>query len=245
MAQAYAALREEAGHGETDAWVPTEFPTGRRYDRVVAISRSGTTTEVLRFLRATDLPSLAITAVAGSPIAEAASAAVVLEFADEESVVQTRSATGALAFLRAGLGGDVASAAADAERALAAPLPGDGASHGHFVFLGHGWSVGLANECALKLRETSLTAAESYPAMEYRHGPMSLAGPGTLVWILGTPDPAIADDARATGATVHVASLDPMAEVVMVHRLALALAAAKGVDPDHPRHLSRSIVLPG
>ena len=245
MSQAYAALREEAGHGETDAFVPSEFPHGRRYDRVVAISRSGTTTEVLRFLVATDLPTVAITAVPGSPIAEAAGDAILIPFADERSVVQTRSATSALALLRAGLGADLGPAAADAERALAAPLPGDAARHDHFVFLGHGWSVGLANEAALKLRETSLTPAESYPAMEYRHGPMSLAGERTLVWILGTSDPAIADDVRATGATVREGTFDPMAEIVLVHRLALALAAARGVDPDNPRHLSRSIVLPG
>ena len=51
MAQAYAALRESAGQGETDAWAASEFPAGRRYDRVVALTRSGTTTEVLDALR--------------------------------------------------------------------------------------------------------------------------------------------------------------------------------------------------
>ena len=44
---AYAAMRESAGHGETDAFAASEYRFGRRYDRVVAISRSGTTTEVL------------------------------------------------------------------------------------------------------------------------------------------------------------------------------------------------------
>src|SRR6266516_4856155 len=47
MAQVYAALREAAGHGETDAWPASEFPAHRRYDRVLAFSRTGTTTEVL------------------------------------------------------------------------------------------------------------------------------------------------------------------------------------------------------
>jgi fructoselysine-6-P-deglycase FrlB-like protein len=49
---------------------------------------------------------------------------------------------------------------------------------------------------------------------------------------------------RATGATVREASLDPMAELVLVHRMAIALAEAKGLDPDHPVHLTRSVVLP-
>src|SRR4051812_19140483 len=43
MAIAYAALREAAGEGETDAFAASEFPTARRYDRVLVISRSGTT----------------------------------------------------------------------------------------------------------------------------------------------------------------------------------------------------------
>ena len=50
MAQAYAAARETPGGGETDAFAASEMPSGRRYDRVVAISRSGTTTEVVRLL---------------------------------------------------------------------------------------------------------------------------------------------------------------------------------------------------
>ncbi len=71
MAQSYAALREDAGVGETDAFAASEFPADRAYDRVVAISRSGTTTEVASAARAVDgrLPTTAITAVAGSPIA--------------------------------------------------------------------------------------------------------------------------------------------------------------------------------
>jgi fructoselysine-6-P-deglycase FrlB-like protein len=80
--------------------------------------------------------------------------------------------------------------------------------------------------------------------MEYRHGPISLAGERSLVWILGSPDPGVADDVRATGATVRESSLDPMAELVLVHRMAIALAEAKGLDPDHPLHLTRSVVLP-
>ena len=79
--------------------------------------------------------------------------------------------------------------------------------------------------------------------MEYRHGPISLAGERSLVWILSTPDEALTDDVRATGAMVRVASLDPMAELVMAQRLAVAIAGAKGIDPDHPRYLTRSVVL--
>src|SRR5439155_11171852 len=50
IGQAYAALRERAGHGGTDAFAASEYPVDRRYDRVLAITRSGTTTEVLDLL---------------------------------------------------------------------------------------------------------------------------------------------------------------------------------------------------
>ena len=64
-----------------------------------------------------------------------------------------------------------------------------------------------------------------------------------LVWILDTPDPAVAEDARATGAIVVTTSLDPMAELVRIQRVAIELAQSRGLDPATPRNLSRSVVL--
>ena len=89
-----------------------------------------------------------------------------------------------LALLRAHLGDDVRPAIADAEAGLSRPLPVEPSEFDHFVFLGRGWSVGLAFEAALKFREAGGAWAESYPAMEYRHGPISVAAPSTLVWFL-------------------------------------------------------------
>ena len=245
VARAFAALREASGAGETDAFPASEFPGTRRYDRLVAITRSGTTTEVLQLLdRIGDTPRTVLTADAASPAASLADRAVVLAFADERSVVQTRFATSALALLRAHLGEDLAGAIGDGERALVEPLDPELARFEHVVYLGHGWTTAIADEAALKLREATRTYSEAYPAMEYRHGPISLAGERTLVWILGSPDPTVAEDVAATGATVRVASLDAMAELVLVHRAAVALAEAKGLDPDHPAHLTRSVVLP-
>jgi len=249
VARAFAALREASGTGETDAFPASEFPRARRYDRLVAISRSGTTTEVVQLLERLDrAPRTVVTADAGSPVASLAEVPIVLDFADERSVVQTRFATSALALLRASVGPeheeDLGRAIADAERALVQPLDPELTRFDHVVFLGHGWTVGIAEEAALKLKEATRTYSEAYPAMEYRHGPISLAGGRSLVWMLGSPDPSVADDAAATGATVRVASLDPMAELVLVHRMAIALAAFKGLDPDHPVHLTRSVVLP-
>ncbi|HEX3688141.1 MAG TPA: SIS domain-containing protein [Solirubrobacteraceae bacterium] len=245
IAQAVAAARESGGRGETDAFVASEMPAERLYDLVLAISRSGTTTEVVRCLEAlpSGVRSLAVSAMPGTPVVEAAHDAIVLAFADETSIVQTRFATTALALLRAHLGHDLSGAIADAQAVLDQPLPADPAAFEHFVFLGHGWTVGLAAEAALKFREAGQAWAESYPAMEYRHGPISVAGPGSLVWFVGDADPDLVRDVRATGATVVTRTLDPMAELVALQRGAVALAEAKGLDPDNPQHLTRSVVL--
>jgi fructoselysine-6-P-deglycase FrlB-like protein len=177
-------------------------------------------------------------------VVEAASDAVLLPFADEISIVQTRFATAALALMRAALGHDLAPAIADAEVALAAPVPVDPSEFEHFVFLGHGWTVGLAFEAALKFREASGAWAEAYPGMEYRHGPISVAGPNTLVWFLGSAPPDLVAAIRVTGATVEGSDADPMAELVTLQRLAVELASSRGMDPDRPQHLTRSVVLP-
>jgi fructoselysine-6-P-deglycase FrlB-like protein len=245
IAQAVATARETAGHGETDAFVASEMPAGRPYDLVVAISRSGTTTEVVRCLRslAPGARSLAVSAVPETPVVQVAGDAILLPFADETSIVQTRFATTALALLRAHVGYDLAPAIASAQEQLEQALPADPAEFEHFVFLGHGWTIGLASEAALKFREAGQAWAEAYPAMEYRHGPISVAGPGTLVWLIGVNDPDLVRDVRATGATVVAREVEPMAELVMLQRGAVALAEAKGLDPDNPQHLTRSVVL--
>ena len=246
MAQAVATAREAQGLGESDAFVASEMPSGRSYELVVAITRSGTTTEVLRALDALPpgTPTLAITAVPDTPIPAATTYAVVLPFADESSIVQTRFASTALTLLRAHLGHELEPAIAATEQSLARPLPVEPSDFEHFVFLGSGWSVGLAAEAALKLREAAGAWAESYPAMEFRHGPISAASERSLVWILGDVEPDLADDIRTTGATVVENRVDPMAELVTTQRAAVALAEARGLDPDRPRHLTRSVVLP-
>ncbi len=245
MAQAYAALRESAGDGETDAFAASELPEARRYDVLVAITRSGTTSEVTRVLeRSAAKRTVALTAVVDTPVGAAAGAAIDLGFADEASVVQTRFATTALALLRAQVERDAVLAAADdAAQALAQPLPLDPGAVEQWSFLGLGWTVGLAHEAALKLREAAQAWAESYNAFEYRHGPISVAAPGRVVWSMSALDAAIAEQIGATGATLVVPQLDPMASLVLAQRAMLGIAEARGLNPDTPRNLTRSVVL--
>ncbi|MGW0802070.1 SIS domain-containing protein [Nonomuraea sp. NPDC002799] len=243
IAMAYAALRERAGHGETDAFAASEAPIDRSYDRVLALTRSGTTTEVLELLARTSTKSTAITADPKTPIMRAADEVVVLDYADEQSVVQTRFATTQLALLRASLGEDLTQAIADAEQAVAAPLPAELVEAEQFSFLGTGWSVGLAQEAALKMREASRSWTEAYPAMEYRHGPISIAAPGRVTWMLGAAPEGLREQVEATGATFAESALDPMAELIRAQRVAVARAFARGLNPDEPIHLTRSVIL--
>jgi fructoselysine-6-P-deglycase FrlB-like protein len=231
MAQSYAAAREASGHGETDAFAASEMPLGRTYDRVVVLSRCGTA------------PTVAITAVPGTPVPEAADAVIDLSFADEESVVQTRFATTELVLLRAHLGVDPGPAADAAERVLAAPLPAEMLAARQFTFLGTGWTYGLANEAALKLREAAGMWTEAYPAMEYRHGPVAVTGPGSIVWLFGTPPDGLGGEIAEAGGTAWFSDEDPLAELVRVQRVAVALARDRGLDPDRPRNLARSVIL--
>jgi fructoselysine-6-P-deglycase FrlB-like protein len=177
-----------------------------------------------------------------SPLASLVAEPIVLAFADEQSVVQTRFATSALCLLLTHFGWDVGASATRAEAFLGEP-PEEVGTADHFVFLGRGVGAALANEAALKLREVLGAWTESYPTMEYRHGPISVASERSLVWILDDGEPSIDEEITITGARVVRNGNDPLAGLVRVHRAVQQLATKRGVDPDHPRFLARSIML--
>jgi fructoselysine-6-P-deglycase FrlB-like protein len=259
VARSYAALREAAGQGETDAFPASEVSVTRRYDRLVFISRTGTTTEVLDALRRAPrgMRTTAVTADPDAPLAREASQVVLLDFADERSVVSSRFITSSIVLLRAhltacpragaragaGLEADVRALPDVAAHEIARPLPPGLAEHTEFTFLGRGWAAAVADEAALKLREASRTWAESYPALEYRHGPVSVSDENTVVWALGEVPADLLADARRTGAMVIASDADPLAALIGAQRLAAVLAGRKGIDPDQPRALSRSVIL--
>lgn len=243
IAMSYAVLRESAGHGLTDAFAGSEYPASRDYDRVIAISRSGTTTEIIDLLTALKpTPTTLITAVADSPAAALASETIAMPFADEQSVVQTRFATSVLTVLRVHLGEDIESLITELQAALEIPVD-DLLTADQCTFVGRGFAIGLSFEAALKTREAAQFWSESYPAMDYRHGPISIAEPGRLVWSLGEPPAGLAEEVSATGARFVHHDLDPQAALVVAQRFAVGLAKSRGLDPDHPRSLTRSVVL--
>jgi fructoselysine-6-P-deglycase FrlB-like protein len=231
MARAFAAAREAEGLGVTDAWPASEHRLSRGYDRIVAITRSGTTTEVVEALKDYD-GDASVTVITATPETPVVSLGdpIVLADVDERSVVQTRFATTALALLRWHLGHDLDPVIEQARLELAEPESG-------------GWATAIAEEAALKLREATQTWSEAYSMTEYRHGPISISAPGRVVWAFGPLVRNFARDVHVTGAHLEHRDVDPMADLVRVQRLCLLRAADAGLDPDQPRNLARSIIL--
>jgi fructoselysine-6-P-deglycase FrlB-like protein len=241
MAEAYAVLREQSGQGETDFFTASEIPAGRHYDRLLAITRSGTTTEVLEALERSRVRRTAITADPATPVADVADDCVGLDFADEKSVVQTVFATTTLMLLRASLDEGLDAVVRQAEDVLSSEVAVESAEQ--YTFLGAGWAHGIEREAALKMREAAQLWTEAYPQMEYRHGPISIAEPGRTVWVFGDPVPGLLTDVAATGANVVCDDLDPLADLLRAQLVAVREAERRGLDPDRPRNLTRSVVL--
>lgn len=124
--------------------------------------------------------------------------------------------------------------------------------------LGRGPAFPIAQEIALKLKETCAIHAEAYSTAEVMHGPLELVGQGFTVLAL-VPDDAAADKSRATllrmrqaGATVlEIGSaelpyvrtghwlLDPLTIILSAYLMIEKLAGALGRNPDTPRHLHK------
>ena len=64
------------------------------------------------------------------------------------------------------------------------------------------------------------------------------------MWPIGDVDPTVLDAAVAAGSTIAPIVDRPLASLVLAQRAAVALARARGLDPDRPLNLTRSVVLP-
>jgi fructoselysine-6-P-deglycase FrlB-like protein len=246
VAQSMAWIRQARDQGDTDWAYASEIPPQRSYDHVVAVTRSGTTSEIVQALTTSPLSASTRIVVTAGPQLLASDMhdhVVDMSYADELSVVQTRFPTSLVLLWRLAMGEAAGGVVDDGERALAMPLPADPADFRHFVYLGRGWTLGLAHEAALKMRECAQAWAESHPALDYRHGPIAAADERTLVVSLGDVENDLLDDVRKTGATVIDPDLDPVARLVLCQRLAVGAGEAMRLDVDHPRNLTRSVIL--
>jgi glucosamine--fructose-6-phosphate aminotransferase (isomerizing) len=275
----------------SEVWLfPAVMPLQRTL--LLAVSRSGTTTETLRAAercqRAGAGRVLAVTCYPESTLASQASFSLFAPDAREESVAQTRSFTSMLLLTQA-VAGVLAGDTALASRLRRLPraleglmgrlegLPGQigrDLSIERFFFLGGGPLYGIACEAMLKTKEMSLSYAEAFHPLEFRHGPMSMVDDRTLVVGL-VSDTGLAQelrvlqDMRALGARVltiveDVALLEDWepdytielrsgldeCERAAMYLPALQLTAlhrslAKGLDPDHPNNLAAVVNLGG
>lgn len=131
------------------------------------------------------------------------------------------------------------------------------------IVIGRGPGLAIAQEAALKLKETSGIQAEAFSSAEVRHGPIELIGRDypLLVFAPGGPEQAsllqLARDMRKRGACVWLAApstiadadlplaltehtaLDPIAAIVPFYVMAARLADARGRNPDTPQHLNK------
>lgn len=177
------------------------FPR-RREHVLVAVSRSGETTETLQaldyFKKNVPGPSLALTCYENSTLAREAGESLVASAAKESSVVGTGSVAAML--LMSQLAAAYAAGSSEFEAELRRlPLLVDGLlriNHPYvrdlagdrlfqkFVFLGTGPYYGLAADSSLKLKEMALVCSESYHSLEFRHGPIASLDDHTLVFCL-------------------------------------------------------------
>jgi glucosamine--fructose-6-phosphate aminotransferase (isomerizing) len=165
---------------------------------LIAISRSGTTTETIdavkQYKTQIGSPVIVVTCDGNTPLSELADVRLVAWDAQEESVAQTRSFSSMLVLVEAlcgALAGQsptplLASLPTSCERLLKdyAPLAerlGCSPDIERFFFLGSGFLYGMACEAMLKMKEMTLSYSEAFHCLEFRHGPMSMVNERTLI----------------------------------------------------------------
>ncbi len=244
----------------------------------LAISQSGRSPDILISARAAKEAGALVVAIvndAHSPLAELAEVTIPLLAGPERSVAATKSFIASLfailSLVAAWTGeDDLNRAVADAPEVLHKAWALDwtpavaaltGASS--LFVLGRGLSYAVAQEAALKLKETCGLHAEAYSAAEVKHGPMALVGAGFPVMMLTPNDEgrdafaALAGDFIDRQAQVVMAgseqqgalslpflpglhpALAPLATIQSFYRFAVSLSLARGFDPDRPPHLRK------
>jgi glucosamine--fructose-6-phosphate aminotransferase (isomerizing) len=249
----------------------------------LTISQSGKSPDIVAMAeaaRAGGALTVAITNTAGSPLAEASDHAIDILAGEEKSVAATKS------FVNSAIAGLMllAYCVDDKEllRALrrlpehlrkaidcdwmpiAGALTSDASGGENSLFiLGRGPSAAIANEAALKFKETCAMHAEAYSAAEVMHGPLALVGPGFPVVALAARDasePSIASAAdllSGKGASVFISSAlaakatklphaatghpitDPLTLIVSFYAFVEAFARHRGLNPDQPPNLRK------
>jgi len=265
--------------GSLSPSIASLYGTAPRFDDavVLAISQSGKSPDLLaaaKKARANGAFVIAMVNEEDSPLAAVADVTIALAAGPERSVAATKSfiatLSATLALLHAWTQNAAIAAALDQlpgklqqawtlDWTPALPLLVDVTSM-YVVARGHGF--GIAQEAALKLKETCAISAEAFSAAEVRHGPMTLVRDGFPVLLLGQADESLngvvelARTSASFGATVVSAGvpdapgtvlptvaadplIQPILQIASFYRFANSLALARGRNPDHPPHLAK------
>jgi glucosamine--fructose-6-phosphate aminotransferase (isomerizing) len=243
----------------------------------MAISQSGVSPDLLAAMSAAKKAKALTSALVNaedSPLAALCDVTIPLNAGPEQSVAATKSyiaALSAILHLASEWAEDrlLADALERAPELIAAAWQSDWSPlihcltdvSGLFV-IGRGPGFAIAQEAALKLKETCQIQAEAFSAAEVRPGPMALLGPDFPVLAFRQSDETgagiddLVRDMRARGAPVFVVGgqqagatnlpapsahplIEPMLQVAAFYRGANAISVARGLDPDRPPYLSK------
>ncbi|WP_136247761.1 SIS domain-containing protein [Halomonas borealis] len=244
----------------------------------VAISQSGQSPDLItaqRALAAGGAGTLALVNTPESPLGEASDDEVALFAGEERSVAATKSYLATLSAAAQLVGhwanDETLLAALEAlpDRLVEAAgqdwSPAIEALVGveRMMVIGRGPGLAVAQEAALKFKETCAIQAEPFSGAEVRHGPMALIGDGYPVLVFAPPGPEqaglleLAEWLEGVGARVLLAAdasvarrqltlidaghddLQPLSVIQSFYTMAAGLAEARGSDPDRPRHLRK------
>jgi glutamine---fructose-6-phosphate transaminase (isomerizing) len=244
---------------------------------MLAISQSGASPDLLAAVagaRAAGARIVALVNAETSPLAQLADELLPLHAGPERSVAATKSYLASLSAIvqlvavwsrDASLAGALEQLPQLLARAWeldwSAAVTRLAAAHNLFV-VARGLGLAIAQEAALKFKETCALHAEAVSAAELRHGPMALVGPGFPLLLFGQNDESragvaqLAGELAAQGAEVMVAGvaaahatvlpseaahpvLEPLLLAQSFYRMVNALSLARGRDPDRPPHLHK------
>ena len=275
LALALAALANEAGRtaiavpgGEWERR-PASYCPDWRSAQVVALSRSGETTETVAAARASRAAGCFVTGITMEPqsaLAANCDRAVLAETHPGEGIVMTSSASLMLLLGLELMGYEVPPTLVEtASRLLAAvdeEVEGLVGDRSHFVYLGGGALYGVALEGALKLMEMSQIFTQAFHPLEYRHGPISLVDEQTAAVMLYSADQIEAEsrlvgELQAKGARVigfggpgdarFAVDVPPafagLAALPALQLLGERAAQARNIDTVAPRHLTKVVTL--
>ena len=239
-----------------------------RAAQIVALSRSGETTETVaaaKLSRSAGAFVTAITAESGSALTTACDRLVFAQTHPAEGIVMTASASLMLLLGTQLLGYSMAPTVPGAAQHLLddvdARLPALIGDRSHFVFLGGGALHGIALEAALKVMEMSQVFTQAFHPLEYRHGPISLVDERTLaVMLYGAAQPEIesrlVSELQDKGAKVigfggpgdlsFAVPAGPTAGLIALPALQLLgerVAQSHNIDTVAPRHLTKVVTL--